>query len=580
MLPGTASSVYDDLGNVKESTRTYTGVPAKTFTYTYHPDGSRKTMANSAGTWTYTYDSNGRLRLLNSPADVSSNGLVLTYFDNGWLKKRTLPNGSYTDHTYNGLGLPTLVKNRKSDGTVRSEFGTFAYDGVFNTTSVETVDHVQTLFEGTNTWTWDTKDRLTQEVYDQAAGNSIDYTSTFGYDAAFNPTTFKGASRSYDADNRRSATGYSFDGNGAPTTYAGTGTGYDVEGRLKSVGTQTNFLSRSDGLRAWKAYNVNMPASDPPSVAVEGATYYYYDRGNPVLECSSDGTVTAVNVFADDGLVSRKQAGARRHYQVDPQGSVAHRLEDDQDVISNSKNDAYGQGLSIPGPSQGSDPYGWNGRWGYQLDSETGLHYCQQRYYDAAAGRWLTRDPIGYAGGMNLYGYCQAAPVGNADPSGLAKVIAYYYPVQEVGFGESGDHMGIEVIDNAKGGGSWFFAGGPERYGFGRPDSGAWGDLIDHRGRPGDRGQEDRMQGRRTGGIVLVDDLSAVGPWLKCFSDISDGMAGKEVYDLPGPNSNSWAAKLILDAGLWDEDQHATDKGWGDPWLPGFRWLPWGIPPP
>jgi hypothetical protein len=74
------------------------------------------------------------------------------------------------------------------------------------------------------------------------------------------------------------------------------------------VGTQTNFLSRSDGLRAWKAYNVNMPASDPPSVAVEGATYYYYDRGNPVLECSSDGTVTAVNVFADDGVSSPSRA--------------------------------------------------------------------------------------------------------------------------------------------------------------------------------------------------------------------------------------------------------------------------------
>jgi hypothetical protein len=43
-------------------------------------------------------------------------------------------------------------------------------------------------------------------------------------------------------------------------------------------------------------------------VAVEGATYYYYDRGNPVLECSSDGTVTAVNVFADDGVSSPSRA--------------------------------------------------------------------------------------------------------------------------------------------------------------------------------------------------------------------------------------------------------------------------------
>ena len=33
-------------------------------------------------------------------------------------------------------------------------------------------------------------------------------------------------------------------------------------------------------------------------------------------------------------------------------------------------------------------------------------------------GRWLTRDPIGYQGGINLYGYVDSSPVGNVDPSG------------------------------------------------------------------------------------------------------------------------------------------------------------------
>jgi RHS repeat-associated protein len=165
-------------------------------------------------------------------------------------------------------------------------------------------------------------------------------------------------------------------------------------------------------------------------VAVEGATYYYYDRGNPVLECSSDGTVTAVNVFSDDGLVSRKQAGSWRYYQFDPQGSVAHRINASESFVASAKHDAYGQAMNVPGPSQGGDPYGYNGRWGYYMDSETGLHYCQQRYYDAAAGRWLTRDPIGYAGGMNPYGYCGGAPVGNVDPDGRRKV-SFIDPVWE-----------------------------------------------------------------------------------------------------------------------------------------------------
>jgi hypothetical protein len=40
------------------------------------------------------------------------------------------------------------------------------------------------------------------------------------------------------------------------------------------------------------------------------------------------------------------------------------------------------------------------------------------RYYDPLTGRFLTRDPIGYAGGLNLYAFAGNNPVSYADPSG------------------------------------------------------------------------------------------------------------------------------------------------------------------
>ena len=49
------------------------------------------------------------------------------------------------------------------------------------------------------------------------------------------------------------------------------------------------------------------------------------------------------------------------------------------------------------------------------------------REYDAGLGRWLARDPIGFAGGWNQYGYVANNPVGHADPSGLAN---YEHPMQ------------------------------------------------------------------------------------------------------------------------------------------------------
>jgi hypothetical protein len=41
-------------------------------------------------------------------------------------------------------------------------------------------------------------------------------------------------------------------------------------------------------------------------------------------------------------------------------------------------------------------------------------------HYDPRTGRWLSRDPIGEAGGLNLYAYCGNDPVNRHDPLGLA----------------------------------------------------------------------------------------------------------------------------------------------------------------
>ncbi|WP_323639797.1 RHS repeat-associated core domain-containing protein [Pectobacterium polonicum] len=57
---------------------------------------------------------------------------------------------------------------------------------------------------------------------------------------------------------------------------------------------------------------------------------------------------------------------------------------------------------------------------GQYADDETGLHYNLFRYYDPTVGRFTTQDPIGLAGGDNLYQYAPN-PISWIDPLGLAK---------------------------------------------------------------------------------------------------------------------------------------------------------------
>ena len=57
---------------------------------------------------------------------------------------------------------------------------------------------------------------------------------------------------------------------------------------------------------------------------------------------------------------------------------------------------------------------------GQYHDHETGLHYNRHRYYDPEIGRFISKDPIGLAGGWNVYAYAPN-PVGWVDPFGLAR---------------------------------------------------------------------------------------------------------------------------------------------------------------
>jgi RHS repeat-associated protein len=85
-----------------------------------------------------------------------------------------------------------------------------------------------------------------------------------------------------------------------------------------------------------------------------------------------------------------------------------------------AKHKAWGQAdiaLSRAARDAGvKNPFRFQGQY---FDEESGLHYNRYRYYDAHAGRFVSKDPIGLAGGINLQQYAPN-PTAWIDPLGLS----------------------------------------------------------------------------------------------------------------------------------------------------------------
>lgn len=100
---------------------------------------------------------------------------------------------------------------------------------------------------------------------------------------------------------------------------------------------------------------------------------------------------------------------------------------------------------------------------GQYFDKETNLYYNYFRYYEPETGRYISPDPIGLAGGINIYGYVEQNPLSLIDPYGLFElpVLSQDLVDATAGFGDGvykvitlglGDLQNIRDILGIKGG--------------------------------------------------------------------------------------------------------------------------------
>lgn len=108
-------------------------------------------------------------------------------------------------------------------------------------------------------------------------------------------------------------------------------------------------------------------------------------------------------------------------YQCDHLGTPQELTDHEGKVAWSAQYKAWGQAkeaISEAARKAGvRNPIRFQGQY---LDDETGLHYNRYRYYDSHAGRFISHDPIGLLGGLNLHQYAPN-PIGWLDTLGLTR---------------------------------------------------------------------------------------------------------------------------------------------------------------
>ncbi|CAN5452311.1 hypothetical protein BH11ARM2_BH11ARM2_29600 [soil metagenome] len=265
----------------------------------------------------------------------------------------------------------------------------------------------------TTNYVHDELGRLASEARTGAAAGN--FNNVYNYDKAGNRSSVVRGGVTYPytkTTNDRLLTGegysitsYDNDGNPLAMTVPSVGAQtmvYDDESRLVSLSRPTGTVT----------YRYDGDGRRVERVGPSGTVRYLYDGATEIATLNSANSILRYRLPG----VGDVDGGVQGYDQEDTLGSVLATRNGSGNDVSRQSTDAYGiETTLMAGPR--SD-HRWAGRHGYVRDDEAGMVMMGARYYVPQLGRFLTQDPIGQEGGLNLYAYCGNSPLARIDPDG------------------------------------------------------------------------------------------------------------------------------------------------------------------
>ncbi len=456
----------------KRTHATVTGVPgAAQLIWVYdtgtHGIGRLSSMTDESGSTSFSYDAHGRLLTKTQIAKIGTVNYTQTLnyqYDNfGRLSQMTYPSDTQVTTTYGADGRPSELRvngNLLLSNITYQPFGepkswtwgnnqayvrSFDLDGRFKTHRVGS---------DTRTLTYDAASRITQTADTNPVYNrSYDYDALdrligqsdnsgfklWGYDANSNRTNAQFGATNYlytlaaSSNRLQTVAGpvmktYTYDAAGNPLSDGATTFTWNAAGKLANTvnNAKTHFYR-------YNALDQRITKNGPLS----SKFMFFYDPDGQLIGEYRDNASTATPT--DDWLVRQETiwledipvAVIRKPTATGPIQIYyihADHLNTPR-VIVNTANTivwrwenthVFGANLPDEDPDGNAQLFEYHQRFpGQYFDRETNLHYNYFRYYEPETGRYISPDPIGLAGGINIYGYVKQNPLSFIDSDGL-----------------------------------------------------------------------------------------------------------------------------------------------------------------
>lgn len=379
-INGTANSatwVYDSLGRVSSAVN-----KLGTFTNTYVGVTNRLSKITYPGAMTvnYSYFPNAQNKRLQEIKNVNSKSAMISQFDytydvegeiTTWQKNYTgLSAPQRFDLGYDNAGQLLTAPLKKASTNALIKQYTYGYDLGANRTS-----------ELVGTVTTTSTPNSVNEITSQSGGA----VRTLTYDLNGSVTN-DGKTRTFEWDGANRLTAVNYIG-----TTKGSEFTYDGLSRLAKIVEKSGTKITSTRKIVW--------------------------CGNEQCECRDASDAVTLRIYAQG-----QYAGTTPYYYTrDHLGSIREMVKSGGTTLAARYDyDPYGRSTTITGSTL--PDFNFTGLYRH---SPSNLDFATYRAYDPDLGRWLNRDPIGEAGGSNLYNYASNDSVNRSDPLGLLTVLVH-----------------------------------------------------------------------------------------------------------------------------------------------------------